>query len=141
MQKIKSFELDHNIMTPGFYNLGETRGVTTFDLRFKAPNGGDYLDIAAIHSIEHMFASVVRNSDIKSSVVYFGPMGCRTGFYLLLFDLNAAQAKAATLECMKKCIELETLPGAEQIECGNFREHDFEKAKKEIVNYVKVLEG
>ena len=74
MDNIKSFELDHDTLTPGFYCLGEAHNVYTYDLRFKYPNGGDYLSYAAIHSIEHLFATVIRNSRIKNDVVYFGPM-------------------------------------------------------------------
>lgn len=96
MDNIKSFTLDHDKLTPGFYCLGEANGVYTFDMRFKKPNGGDYLSYAALHSIEHLFAVVIRNSEIKNKVVYFGPMGCRTGCYLLLYqmDYEAADRKS-----------------------------------------------
>ena len=71
MDNIKSFTLDHDTMVPGFYCLGEIHNVYTYDLRFKYPNGGDYLSYAAIHSIEHLFATVIRNSAIKADVIYF----------------------------------------------------------------------
>ena len=140
MDNIKSFELDHDKLTPGFYCLGEAHNIYTYDLRFKYPNGGDYLSYAAIHSIEHLFATVIRNSEIKSDVVYFGPMGCRTGCYLLLFGIKEEEAKKVTIECFKKCLELDYVPGSEKKQCGNYKEHDLEGAKKEIKAYLEILE-
>lgn len=139
MDNIKSFELDHDIMTPGFYCLGQANNVYTYDLRFKYPNGGDYLSYAAIHSIEHLFATVIRNSRIKDKVVYFGPMGCRTGCYLLLFGIEIEEAKKITLECFEKCLELDYIPGCEKKQCGNYLEHDLGGAKKEISAYIDIL--
>lgn len=141
MDNIKSFELDHNAMTPGFYCLGQANGVYTYDLRFKKPNGGDYISYKALHSIEHLFAVVIRNSDIKDKVVYFGPMGCRTGFYLLLFGIEENDAKAATVEAVKKCLTLDHVPGTKPIECGNYLEHDLIEAQKELKAYLKILTG
>jgi len=139
MENIKSFELDHDIMIPGFYLIGEANKVYTYDLRFKVPNGGDYLNNAAIHSIEHLFATVVRNSDIKNNVVYFGPMGCRTGFYLLLLGIELKEAKEITINCMKDCLNLDFVPGTEKIQCGNYLEHNLEDAQNEIRKYLKIL--
>ncbi len=141
MDNIKSFELDHDAMTPGFYCLGEANGVYTYDMRFKYPNKGDYISYAALHSIEHLFAVVIRNSDIKDKVVYFGPMGCRTGCYLLLFGIGEKEAKRVTVECLKRCMELDFVPGTTRKECGNYLEHDLIGAKKEIEEYIKVLVG
>lgn len=139
MDNIKSFELDHDAMVPGFYCLGEANGVYTYDMRFKYPNKGDYISYAALHSIEHLFAVVIRNSEIKDKVVYFGPMGCRTGCYLLLFGIKEQEAKRAVLECLEKCLDLDYVPGATQKECGNYREHDLDGAKAEIEKYIEVL--
>ena len=86
MERITSFCIDHNVLTPGIYLNRVDGNVFTYDLRFKAPNKGDYLHTASMHTVEHLFATVVRNSPYKDKVVYFGPMGCRTGFYLLLFE-------------------------------------------------------
>ncbi|MDD7351139.1 MAG: S-ribosylhomocysteine lyase [Clostridia bacterium] len=141
MDNIKSFELDHNAMTPGFYCLGQANGVFTYDLRFKKPNGGDYISYKALHSIEHLFAVVIRNSDIKDKVVYFGPMGCRTGFYLLLYGIEERQAKAATIDAVKKCLTLDYVPGTKPIECGNYLEHDLVEAQKELKAYLNTLTG
>lgn len=139
MDNIKSFELDHDKLVPGFYCLGESGGVYTYDMRFKKPNGGDYISYAALHSIEHLFAVVIRNSEIKDRVVYFGPMGCRTGCYLLLFDIREDEAKKVVRECLQKCLEATSVYGATRKECGNYLEHDLVGAKKEIEAYLKVL--
>lgn len=139
MDNIKSFELDHNAMTPGFYCLGESGGVYTYDMRFKFSNKGDYISYAALHSIEHLFAVVIRNSEIKDKVVYFGPMGCRTGCYLLLFDTKEDEAKRITIQCLKKCLELDYVPGTTQKQCGNYKEHDLDGAKREIAAYLDIL--
>lgn len=89
MEKIASFTIDHLRLLPGLYlsRRDEKDGVTvtTFDLRFTAPNREPAMDIAGLHTVEHLFATYLRNSEIKDDVVYFGPMGCRTGCYLLLF--------------------------------------------------------
>ncbi len=139
MDNIKSFTLDHDKLTPGFYCLGEAHNVYTYDLRFKKPNGGDYLSYASIHSIEHLFATVIRNSEIKDNVVYFGPMGCRTGCYLLLFGIQENEAKEMTIKCFEKCLELDYVPGSEKKQCGNYLDHDLKQAKKNIEDYLKVL--
>ncbi len=84
IQRIRSFEIDHNILEPGFYISREDGDIITYDLRTRKPNAGDYMSNLAMHSVEHMFATYIRNSEISASVVYFGPMGCQTGFYLLV---------------------------------------------------------
>lgn len=139
MDNIKSFELDHDNLQLGFHNLGESNGVVTYDMRFKFPNKGDYISYAALHTIEHLFAVVIRNSPIKDSVVYFGPMGCRTGFYLLLYKMSTEQAFPYVVSCMEKCLELNSIPGSSQKECGNYKEHDLQEAKQVIAEYLKVL--
>ena len=139
MEKITSFTIDHNVLKKGFYFSRVDKNVFTYDLRFKEPNKGDYLHIAAMHTIEHLFATVVRNSVYKDKVVYFGPMGCRTGFYLLLFDMNKDEALALTKECVAKCLELDTIPGSKKIECGNYLSHNLADAKKELSAYLDVL--
>lgn len=140
MEKIKSFTIDHDHHDKGFYLSGESKGIYTYDLRFKTPNGGDYLQNASMHSIEHMFATVIRNSQSKDNVVYFGPMGCRTGFYLLLNGIGYEEARRLTAECLRKCLELDSVPGCMRTECGNYAEHDLESAKKDIAGYLKVID-
>ena len=94
MEKIASFCIDHEKLLPGLYVSRKDRRdgviVTTFDLRFVAPNREPVIDMPALHTIEHVGATFLRNGERKDDVVYFGPMGCRTGFYLLMFgDLTA----------------------------------------------------
>ena len=87
MNRITSFSVNHDFIEPGIYISRTDGDVTTFDMRTRKPNAGDYMDNITMHTVEHMFATYVRNSEIGSDVVYFGPMGCRTGFYLLLAGL------------------------------------------------------
>ncbi len=139
MEKITSFTIDHNILQKGLYLSRVDKNVFTYDLRFKEPNKGDYLHVAAMHTIEHLFATVVRNAPYKDKVVYFGPMGCRTGFYLILFDTNREEAIAIAKESVAKCLELDTIPGSKKIECGNYRSHNLKGAKEELGAYLEVL--
>ncbi len=139
MEKIKSFTIDHDIHKVGFYLSGVANNIYTYDLRFKTPNGGDYMDNAAMHTVEHFFATAVRNSTQKGNVVYFGPMGCRTGFYLLMLGCDAEQTKALVIECIKKCLELNEIPGNSRKECGNYLEHDLQGAKKLLKEYLSVI--
>ena len=142
MERITSFCIDHNILKAGIYLNRVDGNVFTYDLRFKAPNKGDYLHTASMHTVEHLFATVVRNSDFKDKVVYFGPMGCRTGFYLLLFDLHDVETvKKLVIDCFEKCLKLDTIPGSKKIECGNYRSHNLKNAKEEIAKYLSILKG
>ena len=139
MEKIKSFTIDHDIHKVGFYLSWVANNIYTYDLRFKTPNGGDYMDNAAMHTVEHLFAKAVRNSTQKGNVVYFGPMGCRTGFYLLMLGCDAEQTKALVIDCIKKCLELNEIPGNSRKECGNYLEHDLEGAKMLLEDYLTVI--
>lgn len=85
MERIASFTVNHDVLTPGLYLSRRDGDVVTFDLRFKKPNTGDLLSNSEMHSVEHVIATLLRNSASKDAVVYFGPMGCQTGFYFL-FD-------------------------------------------------------
>ncbi len=141
MQRIQSFSIDHNVMTPGLYRNMDAHGVTTWDLRFKKPNGGDYFTPKAGHSVEHMIATVLRNSEYKDNIIYFGPMGCRTGFYLLTVNLDRDRVVSLLKYAFRKALEFTSVPGSKQIECGNYLEHDLAGAKKECAAYLQVLEG
>ena len=95
MERIASFSVDHRSLLPGIYvsradKKGDTT-VTTFDLRVTAPNREPVMDMPAIHTIEHLGATFLRNSKQKDDIVYFGPMGCRTGFYLLVFGEKTSE--------------------------------------------------
>ena len=97
----------------------------------------------AIHTLEHLFATFVRNSDVADKIVYFGPMGCRTGFYFITLDtLSKAGAIALTRSALKFCAEFEgEIPGVSAEECGNYRDHDLKGAKEEAAKMYEVLFG
>ena len=132
MKRIASFSVDHTVLVPGLY-LGRRDGdVVAFDLRFKKPNTGDLLSNAEMHSVEHLMATILRNSPEKEAVVYFGPMGCQTGFYFL-FDgamLTNAQAIALLQRCFAQGAAYEgPIPGGSPAECGNYVNLDLAAAK------------
>ena len=140
MDKITSFSVDHDYIKPGIYISRLDGDITTYDLRTRTPNNGCYMDNLTMHTVEHMLATFLRNSEIKDTVIYFGPMGCQTGFYLLV--RNAENEKV--LEILKQCLE-STLAyegkvfGAERKECGNYKNLSLEAAKKECAAYLEVL--
>ena len=141
MKKIASFTVDHNKIDKGMYVSRIDGDVITYDVRMKKPNGGDYLPYAAAHTIEHLFATFARNTDVADSVVYVGPMGCRTGFYFLTRD-NVSYEKAISivLDSMSFVKDFEgEIPGTSAEECGNYKEHDLEGAKQIAADMVNVL--
>ena len=97
MERIASFTVDHNVLVPGLYLSRRDGNVVTFDLRFKKPNTGDLLTNAEMHSVEHVIATLLRNSPRKDAVVYFGPMGCQTGFYFLFDGAQLSESEAVAL--------------------------------------------
>ena len=141
MQTIPSFQKDHDALEKGLYTQTDANGITTFDLRFKTPNAGDYISPKALHSVEHMMATVLRNGREKENIVYFGPMGCRTGFYLLTVRLTYAQVLALLKESIPAALALAEVPGSAKKECGNYTEHDLDGAKAELAAYLAVLEA
>lgn len=141
MEKIASFQKDHDKLMPGFYLSGTANGVSTFDLRFKKPNQGDFIAQPALHSIEHIMATVLRNGGHKNDIVYFGPMGCRTGFYLLTVNMDEKTVRNTLKEALAAALDFDSVPGAEKAECGNYLEHDLNGAKKECTEYLRLLEG
>ena len=140
MQTIPSFQKDHDKLQKGLYAMTEANGITTFDLRFKTPNAGDYITPKALHTIEHLLATVLRNGRCGDKIVYFGPMGCRTGFYLLTVRLSREEVLALLKESIPAALAMDTVPGSTRKECGNYLEHDPEGAKKELAAYLAVLE-
>lgn len=139
MDKIHSFTIDHYDHDKGFYLSTIQDDIYTYDLRFKTPNGGDYISPASSHTIEHLLATVYRNSTLKDKVVYFGPMGCRTGFYLLLKNVDKNDAFTLTLKSIERALEMTEIPGNKPKECGNYLEHDLADAKRELINYLEIL--
>ncbi len=142
MKKILSFTVNHDVLERGIYISRVDGDVVTYDIRMKKPNNNDYLENAAMHTIEHIFATFVRNSEFSDSVIYFGPMGCRTGFYLLLRD-NVSKEQVLKLVCdaLKFISEFEgEIPGNSRIECGNYLEHDLLGAKREAADMLNVAQ-
>lgn len=108
-------------------------------MRFKKPNGGDYVTPKASHTIEHLLATVLRNSDKKDNIVYFGPMGCRTGFYLLTAGLDYEAVYNLLKSSFELALEFTEVPGNKREECGNYLEHDLSGAIDECKNYLRIL--
>ncbi len=132
MKKIASFTVNHDTLEKGMYISRIDGDVVTYDIRMKKPNGGDYLKMSAAHTVEHLFATYARNSRFGEHILYVGPMGCRTGFYLLVRDtLSHAQAIALVLESMAFVGAFEgEIPGNKKEECGNYLDHDLAGAKE-----------
>lgn len=142
MERIKSFQINHNILEPGFYISREDGDVITYDLRTRKPNAGDYMDNATMHSLEHMFATFARNSAVSDKVIYFGPMGCQTGFYFLVKDLAPVDVFELTKKILEQIIAYEgPVFGASAIECGNYRNLDLALAQVEAKKYLAVLQA
>lgn len=141
MKKIPSFEKNHDALTVGLHAQTDKNNITTFDLRFKKPNAGDYISPKALHTIEHLLATVLRNSREADNIVYFGPMGCRTGFYLLTLRLGYDEVLALLKESVATALTLDEIPGSKREECGNYLEHDLEDAKQQLREYLTILEN
>ena len=139
--KITSFTVDHTKIVPGIYVSRIDGDITTFDLRFRRPNAGDYISNIAMHSLEHMFGTYVRNSEIGADVIYFGPMGCQTGFYLLTRNVDNGTVLSVTKEVLRLIISHDSgMFGASEIECGNYKNLSVESAKAEAALFLDVLE-
>ncbi len=147
MQKIASFQVNHLNLLPGLYlsRLDQRDGcpVTTFDLRMTAPNREPVMDTPAIHTIEHLGATFLRNSGRREEIVYFGPMGCRTGFYLIVFGKQSPEDIYPLItEMCDFILEFEgEIPGARPEECGNWSEQNLNMAKYYIRKYRSELTG
>lgn len=141
MERIASFSIDHDKLMPGMYVSRVDGDVVTYDIRMRRPNMGDYVSNGALHTFEHLFATYARNSKLANSVIYIGPMGCRTGFYMLLRDTATTQdAIDLVRESFDFIKEFEgEIPGAKRKECGNYKEHDLSAAKDVAAEMAEVL--
>lgn len=146
MERIDSFCVNHLNLFPGLYVSRKDRKgdciLTSFDLRMTAPNREPVIDMPALHTIEHLGATFLRNSGRKEDIVYFGPMGCRTGCYLVMFgDLTPEDVVETVLEMCDWILEFEgKIPGASPEECGNWSEQNPDMAKYYIRRYRQELE-
>lgn len=148
MEKITSFTIDHIRLQPGLYVSrkdpvgGET--VTTFDLRLTSPNEEPVMNTAEMHTIEHLAATYLRNEpNWKEQILYFGPMGCRTGFYLLVKgDLTSRQILPLVLSCFRFIEEFRgEVPGASAMDCGNYLDMNLPMANFWGKRYAALLES
>lgn len=141
MERIASFSVNHDKLEKGIYVSRIDGDVISYDIRMKKPNGGDYLENPIMHTIEHLFATYARNSRLSNSVIYVGPMGCRTGFYLLMRD---DVKKNDVIELVKNSFEFirdfeGVIPGSKREECGNYKEHNLDGAKSAARDMIDVL--
>ncbi len=145
MERIASFSVNHTKLFAGLYlsrvDTKDGQSVSTFDIRFTAPNREPVLDMPALHTIEHIGATYLRNCPKKSDIVYFGPMGCRTGFYLVMFgDLKSEDVFDLVVDMCEFIISFEgDIPGAKPEECGNYSEQNLPMAKYYTAKYLKQL--
>ena len=140
MKRIASFDVDHDKIKKGIYISRIDGDITTYDMRTRVPNMGDYMSNITMHSVEHMFATYIRNGEIGENVIYFGPMGCRTGFYLLVRDTDPAVVGDAVKKALQRIIDHSgEMFGNTAKECGNYRELDLSAAKAEARAYLDIL--
>lgn len=140
MRKIASFSVNHDKIAEGIYVSRIDGDITTYDMRMRKPNMGDYIDNITLHSLEHMFATYVRNSEIGENVIYFGPMGCQTGFYLLTRDIENAKVLEVVKDVLSKIIDHKgEMFGNTREECGNYRNLNLECAQLESKRYLNIL--
>ena len=147
MKMIQSFSVDHTRIVPGIFTsrvdrLGD-KTVTTYDIRLKKPNREPVIDVAAMHSLEHIIATFLRNeSEWKDEVIYWGPMGCLTGFYLILKGNRAPrELYALILNAFRAVDDAKEVPGAAPVNCGYYRMHNLEMAKWYAKEFVRYLEA
>ena len=143
MKRIPSFSIDHTRLKRGVYPSRQDDDVMTWDVRMKEPNHGDYLSQGALHTIEHLFATYARNSKWQDGIIYIGPMGCRTGFCLLLRDtVSYPDAIDLVRESFAFVADFKgEIPGSRRQECGNYLEHDLEGAKAVSRDMLAVLKN
>ena len=140
MERIASFCVDHTKLEKGVYVSRIDGDITTYDIRMRKPNVEEVMDNGAIHTIEHLFATYARNCEYKDSVIYFGPMGCRTGCYFLTRNLDNATVLSIIKNAFRFIADFEgEIPGSTAVECGNYRDHNLELAKKEAKEFIKIL--
>ncbi len=141
VNRIASFSIDHDKIGVGIYVSRIDGDVTTYDLRTRVPNSGDYLSDVTMHSVEHMLATYLRNSGTLD-VVYFGPMGCRTGFYLLVRSADNQTVLQEVKRALRRTIDHDgKIFGNTRKECGNYRCLSLSAAKKECRRYLDALES
>ena len=139
MKKIASFTVNHDTLTEGIYVSRIDGDITTYDLRTRVPNSDAFMDNLTMHSVEHMLATFLRNGKIADSILYFGPMGCQTGFYLLVRNADNAKVLSALKESLSDTLSATEMFGQKREECGNYKNLSLEAAKLECARYLDIL--
>ncbi len=142
MEQISSFTVDHTKLLPGLYYARRDGDIVTFDLRLKRPNTGDLLSNQELHSTEHLIATFLRNSEDRDAVVYFGPMGCQTGFFFLFNNrlLSCEGAIRLLQEAFAAAAEFQgEMPGKSAGECGNYANLDVESGRAVCRGYAALI--
>ena len=142
IQRITSFSINHDKLLPGLYVSRVDGDVTTYDMRTRRPNTDDLMDNSTMHSLEHLFATYIRNGALSSQIVYFGPRGCQTGFDLLVRDAQNETVLREVRLTLKRILAHEgPVFGASSRECGNYRNLSTEAAKIEARRYLAELDA
>ena len=143
MEKIASFQVDHTKFGVGMYISRIDGDAVTYDVRMVKPNGGVYVSNPSLHTIEHLFATYARNSEFSDKIIYVGPMGCRTGFYLITRDTMSSEDAIKLVRDSYRFISEyhDEIPGCTAVECGNYLEHDLESARKDVLPLLEKLEN
>ena len=140
MKKIASFTVDHRFIKEKIYISRIDGDITTYDVRMRKPNTDDVMSNILMHSFEHLFATFMRNSSIGEYIIYVGPMGCQTGFYLLVRNACHKDVLSEVKSVLEKISVYDgEMPGASEIECGNYRTLDVEVAKEEALRYLEKI--
>ena len=147
MELIPSFSVDHTKIIPGiFVSRGDALGderVTTYDVRVTRPNTEPAIDVAAMHSLEHLIATFLRNDpDWKDELIYWGPMGCLTGFYIILKGVRPSkEVLDPVLRAFRSVEDTDAVPGATAVNCGNYHMHNLDMAKWYAARFADYLEA
>lgn len=143
LNKITSFSINHNTLEKGMYISRIDGDIITYDLRFVKPNVGPYLENDGLHTFEHLFATFVRNTKYSDLIIYFGPMGCRTGFYFVVRNELSHELAIKLVQDTCEFIKNFTgeIPGSKKEECGNYLDHDLNKAKRYANEYLEIIKN
>ena len=142
IKRIASFSINHDKLLPGLYVSRIDGDITTYDLRMRRPNTDDLISNSSLHSLEHLFATYIRNGALSDQIIYFGPMGCQTGFYLLVRDAdNEAVLREVRLTLERILAHEGPVFGASSRECGNYRNLSAQAARDEAQRYLEALEA
>ena len=139
MEKIASFVVDHTVLLPGVYISRVDEDIVTYDVRIKRPNTDDLMSNEEMHSVEHLLATALRNSYLKDDVIYFGPMGCQTGYYCLMRVDSGFNFMKFLKDVMIYALSFDSMPGQSAVECGNYKNLDLELGKSCIKNYLNLF--